>query len=127
LIGFGAAVFGHATLTATMSLAPKEQAGLALGAWGAVQATAAGVAMALSGTLRDLVNAALGATEAFGAYASAAGGYITVYGLEIALLLVTVAATIPLVRRNSESAESERRPGDELAAMPVAESPGRPT
>ena len=56
LIGFGAALFGHGTLTATMNRAPKHQAGLALGAWGAVQATAAGLAMALSGTLRDLVN-----------------------------------------------------------------------
>ena len=57
LIGFGGALFGHGTLTATMNRAPKHQAGLALGAWGAVQATAAGLAMALSGTLRDLVNA----------------------------------------------------------------------
>ncbi len=99
LIGLGAAVFGHGTLTATMNRAPKEQAGLALGAWGAVQATAAGVALALSGTIRDLVNAA---TEGAGTFAGmgAASGYIAVYGLEIVLLVVTVAATIPLVRRN---------------------------
>ena len=35
LIGFGAGLFGHGTLTATMNLAPKGQSGLALGAWGA--------------------------------------------------------------------------------------------
>ena len=101
LIGFGGAVFGHGTLTATMNRAPKEQAGLALGAWGAVQATAAGVAMAVSGTLRDVVNAALGATETIWGFAGAAGGYIAVYALEIALLVVTIAAGLPLVVRAS--------------------------
>jgi hypothetical protein len=42
LAGLGAGLFGHGTLTATMRSAPREQVGLALGAWGAVQATAAG-------------------------------------------------------------------------------------
>ena len=45
LIGFGAGLFGHGTLTATMNLAPPDQTGLALGAWGAVQASAAGLAI----------------------------------------------------------------------------------
>lgn len=40
LVGFGAGLFGHGTLTATMNSAPKDQTVLALGAWGAVQATA---------------------------------------------------------------------------------------
>ncbi len=109
LIGFGAAVFGHATLTATMSMAPKEQAGLALGAWGAVQATAAGLAMALSGTIRDLVNAAVGASETVMGFAGAAAGYVTVYALEIALLVVTLAATWPLVRRGSVTPAGDER------------------
>ena len=99
LIGFGGALFGHGTLTATMMRAPKAQAGLALGAWGAVQASAAGLAMALSGGIRDGVNAALGATEAFGGLGAVAGGYVTVYALEIGLLLVTIAAVTPLLRR----------------------------
>ncbi len=99
LIGFGAALFGHATLTVTMNLAPKSQAGLALGAWGAVQATAAGVAMALGGMLRDLVKAAVGAGGELWGFTAAAGGYVAVYGLEIVLLLATIAATLPLVRR----------------------------
>ncbi len=102
LIGFGAAVFGHSTLTATMNRAPKEQAGLALGAWGAVQATAAGVAVALSGTMRDLVNAGLAAADGIGEFSQAAGGYITVYALEIVLLLITVAATWPMIRKLRE-------------------------
>lgn len=96
LIGFGAAVFGHGTLTAAMSRAPKNQAGLAIGAWGAVQATAAGLAVAFSGTIRDLVDAVLGpANQVLGM--KGAAGYVAVYGLEIALLLVTVVATLPLI------------------------------
>ena len=59
-IGLGGGIFSHGTLTATMNSAPKEQAGLALGAWGAVQATAAGVAVALGGVLRDVISALAG-------------------------------------------------------------------
>ena len=49
-----------------MALARDGQSGLALGAWGAVQATAAGVAIALGGILRDCVSA-LAAQGALGA------------------------------------------------------------
>ena len=117
LIGFAAAVFAHATLTATMNQAPRAQAGLALGAWGAVQATAAGIAMALGGILRDLVDAAVEITGSFGSLADAVG-YIAVYGLEIVLLVITIAVTIPLVRRTGR-----RRSG--AAAGPVYSSADR--
>ncbi len=92
LIGFGGALFGHGTLTATMNRAPRDQAGLALGAWGAVQATAAGVGVAISGVLRDAVNAI------FAADSASALGYLTVYSLEITLLVITIVAAWPLVR-----------------------------
>jgi BCD family chlorophyll transporter-like MFS transporter len=98
LIGFGGALFGHGTLTATMNRAPKDQVGLALGAWGAVQATAAGVGMALSGAIRDLVNLFTATGSATGAMGNATG-YMTVYCIELALLVVTIAVTAPLVRR----------------------------
>ncbi|ETD85262.1 PucC family protein, partial [Rhodobacter capsulatus] len=52
-VGLGIGLFGHATLTATMRTAPADRIGLALGAWGAVQATAAGVGVALAGVVRD--------------------------------------------------------------------------
>lgn len=91
-IGFGAGLFGHGTLTATMNAAPKSQTGLALGAWGAVQASAAGFAIALGGIIRDFV----AGTASPGA---AANGYDTVYLLEIILLLLTLVAMIPLLRR----------------------------
>ena len=98
LVGFGGAVFMHATLTATMNRAPPNQAGLALGAWGAVQATALGVGMALSGAVRDAVNAATAAAAEIWIFAGAAIGYVTVYALEIALLIVAVVAAMPLIR-----------------------------
>ncbi len=120
LIGFGGALFGHGTLTATMNRAPARQAGLALGAWGAVQATAAGVAMALGGTIRDLVDVALGATGTVWGFAGAASGYVTVYALEIGLLLVTLAATFPLIRRR---AVRRSRAPDPVGALRFEEEP----
>ncbi len=99
LIGFGGALFGHGTLTATMNSAPKDQAGLALGAWGAVQATAVGVGMALSGTIRDTVNALQGSAGGLWGLDQVANGYFVVYALEITLLVVAIAATAPLLRR----------------------------
>jgi BCD family chlorophyll transporter-like MFS transporter len=89
LIGFGAGLFGHGTLTATMNLAPKGQRGLALGAWGAVQATAAGLGMALGGIIRDLV----------ALFSDVYSGYMVVYSIEIVLLLAALVAMGPLVRR----------------------------
>ncbi|MEO1777999.1 MAG: PucC family protein, partial [Pseudomonadota bacterium] len=62
--GLGAGLFGHATLTAVIRTAPKNRVGLALGAWGAVQATAAGVGIASAGILRDVIVAGTGAASA---------------------------------------------------------------
>ncbi len=97
LIGLGGGIFSHGTLTATMNAAPPEQTGLALGTWGAVQATAAGVAVALGGVLRDLISALAG-TGIFGtALAGPATGYSFVYAVEVALLIATVAAMSALI------------------------------
>jgi BCD family chlorophyll transporter-like MFS transporter len=124
LIGFGGALFGHGTLTATMNQAPREQAGLALGAWGAVQATAAGVGMALSGTLRDVVNALHSVGQSEAAAAANATGYMTVYGIEIILLVVTVAVMAPLIHR--ALSEHRDRAGDGATApvVPAAAATG---
>jgi BCD family chlorophyll transporter-like MFS transporter len=88
LIGLGGGLFAHGTLTATMQLAPREHIGLAMGAWGAVQATAAGVGMAAGGLVRDGV--ALGSSSVL--------GYSAVYGLEILLLALTLWAMAPMMR-----------------------------
>jgi BCD family chlorophyll transporter-like MFS transporter len=101
LIGFGAGLFGHGTLTATMNLAPRGQTGLALGAWGAVQASAAGLAIALGGIIRDLV-AGLDLRSALGP----ATGYVCVYGLELVLLLATLVAMVPLLDPRAARAQS---------------------
>lgn len=53
--GVGAGLFGHATLTATIRAAPNNRIGLYLGAWGAAQATCAGIGIALAGIIRDIL------------------------------------------------------------------------
>jgi BCD family chlorophyll transporter-like MFS transporter len=99
LIGFGGGLFAVGTLTAAMRLARDGQCGLVLGAWGAVQATAAGIAIALGASLRDGVSS-LAAEGALGpALNMPATGYSFVYHVEIALLFATLVAIGPLVRR----------------------------
>jgi len=90
LMGFGGGLFAMGTLTATMRIATGDKArnGLALGAWGAVQATGAGLAILAGGLLRDAISAASGNMLA---------GYVSVYSAEIVLLLGTLAALGPLV------------------------------
>ncbi len=99
LIGFGAGLFSHGNLTLTMHRAPKEQTGLALGAWGAVQATAAGLGVAGGGVMRDLVSA-MAADGVFGpAVTGPAIGYTAVYATEVVLLVATVVAMHSLCAR----------------------------
>lgn len=98
LIGFGGGLFSVGMLVAVMNLADTRQAGLALGAWGGVQATAAGLAVASGGAIRD-VTTRLGADGHLGpAFAGPAAGYSVVYNIEIILLFATLVALGPLVR-----------------------------
>jgi BCD family chlorophyll transporter-like MFS transporter len=85
--------------------------GLALGSWGAVQAFAAGTAIAFGGVLRDGVSA-LAQWGLFGpSLARPVTGYAFVYLLEIVLLLATLIALFPLARRSSgNSSSSSLRP-----------------
>ena len=101
-IGFGGGLFAVATLTAAMTMPAAGLAGrgLALGAWGAAQATAAGLSIALGGTIRDGVNALATSGQLGEVLASPATGYSTVYHIEVALLFVTLIALGPLVRLN---------------------------
>ncbi len=115
LIGFGAGMFGHGTLTATMNAAPPGQAGLALGAWGAVQASAAGLAIALGGILRDVVSA-YAPEHGFGP----AAGYDFVYAVEVLLLLATLVTMLPLVRRSGAPARAAwNEPGISIPGLPT--------
>jgi MFS transporter, BCD family, chlorophyll transporter len=90
LIGFGGGLFSHGTLTATMQSAPSHQRGLALGAWGAVQATAAGVAIGLGGVIRDIFVAIEAANWLPEGVIVPTTGYSVVYFLEIGLLIATI-------------------------------------
>ncbi len=103
LMGFGGGLFAMGTLTAAMRLAAQDsgRSGLALGAWGAVQASCAGLAILAGGLARDGITAAAGGPLA---------GYITVYAAEIVLLLGTLAALGPLVTGPSESSTRTPKP-----------------
>ncbi|MEM6372422.1 MAG: PucC family protein [Pseudomonadota bacterium] len=90
--GVGAGLFGHATLTGAIRHAPRDRIGLALGAWGAVQATAAGIGVASAGIVRDLIFAAQGASGT-----STQTPYTVVFTIEAVFLLLAIAVLIPLV------------------------------
>jgi BCD family chlorophyll transporter-like MFS transporter len=97
LIGFGGGYFSVGTLLAAMSLRDSDN-GMALGAWGAVQATAAGLAIA-GGAAACNALGALATSGALGpALVSPATGYLFIYHIEIALLFGALIALGPLVR-----------------------------
>ncbi len=115
-IGFGGGLFSVGTLTAAMRMEEKGFVGLALGAWGAVQASAAGLSIAGGGIVRDVV-AGLAQAGALGdALASPATGYSFVYHIEMLLLFVTLIAIGPLVGRGSAVTPPEHKFG--LAELP---------
>ncbi len=119
LIGFGGGLFSVALLTAAMTMPVQGIAGrgLALGAWGAAQATGAGLSILIGGALRDLVNHAAG-NGVFGeALATSATGYSVVYQIEIGLLFITLVALGPLVR--ARAMDSEESVKLELSDFPT--------
>ncbi|MCE7505099.1 BCD family MFS transporter [Polynucleobacter sp. IMCC30063] len=97
LIGFGGGLFSVSTLTAAMSFETDDMNGLVLGAWGAVQATAAGLAIALGGLIRDLISSLAQSGLLGSALDSNATGYSFVYHLEFYLLFATLIVLGPLV------------------------------
>ncbi len=114
LVGFGAGLFAHGTLTASMNMAEKDATGLALGAWGAVQALAAGVAIAAGGLLSDAITALAVSGRLGSTLAGPATGYTTVYLIELFLLFITLAAIGPLVRHQTADPPArapQSRPG----------------
>ena len=100
LIGLGSGLFAVCTLTAAMTVPVTGAAGrgLALGVWGAAQATGAGISIFIGGTVRDLVNHVAGNGMLGEALATPATGYSVVYTAEIGLLFITLIALGPLVR-----------------------------
>ena len=127
LIGFGAGLFAVGTLSASMEVAREGQSGLAIGAWGAVQASAAGIAIALGGVIRDAVSGLAAHGLLGSALADPSIGYATVYHIEIALLFATLVAIGPLVRSTSGQAPVARSAlqaaGRSLAFQPPEVTP----
>lgn len=121
LIGFGGGLFAVSTLMAAMNMPARGTAGrgLALGAWGAAQATAAGLSIAIGGTLRDWIGA-IATTGVWGeGLNTPAAGYAFVYHTEIGLLFVTLIVLGPLVRK----AGPPTRPDPQTARIGLADLP----
>ena len=118
LIGFSGGLFSVSMLLTAMELPEKELTGLVLGAWGAVQATAGGLSMALGGVLRDAVSSLATNGWLGESLNSTATGYSFVFHLEIYLLFVVLIALGPLVRRNPSGTVRQPRP------IGLAELPG---
>jgi BCD family chlorophyll transporter-like MFS transporter len=110
-IGFGAGLFGHATLTATMRAAPKNRIGLALGAWGAVQATAAGIGIALAGIVRDVV---VGIQGEAGNITTTP--YIVVFMIEIIFLVAAAFVILTMVRKLNLRAAGSKKNANQMSA-----------
>ena len=121
LVGFGGGLFAVSTLTAAMGMDDGRHVGFALGAWGAVQATAAGVAVGLGGAIRDLVSAAAMQGWLGNALEDPATGYSTVYHIELLLLFMALAALGPLVRTGGSAAQGQTAQAGKFG---LAEFPG---
>ena len=125
-IGAGAGLFSVGTLTAAMAISDSEalggRTGLALGAWGAVQATAAGLAIVIGALMRDSVSSAAVANQLGPTLATPTTGYTVVYVVEILLLLGTLVALGPLVR-GRPAAQSTSVPASTAARFGLSEFP----
>ncbi|MGF1508072.1 MAG: BCD family MFS transporter [Myxococcota bacterium] len=108
-IGMGGGLFSVGTLTAAMGLSEEGTSGLALGAWGAVQATAAGLGIAVGGALRDVVSDLAGRGLLGPGLSEPSAGYIAVYHLEIGLLFATLVAVGPLVRNVARDPKGSKK------------------
>jgi MFS transporter, BCD family, chlorophyll transporter len=112
-IGVGLGLFSVGTLMEAMALAKNGTSGLALGAWGAVQATCAGAGIAVGGGLRDIIAMLVQGDALSATLATRSAGYSTVYMLEIALLLAGLAALGPLVGRGRNPSTSDADQSDQ--------------
>ena len=111
-IGFGEGLFGVGTLSFAMRLRDPSQHGIALGAWGAVFATAEGLSFALSGVSKDWLSHLVARGALGPGLIAPSVPYSAVYLLEIAVLFATLVALGPLVvRRSDRLAQAEPAPG----------------
>ncbi|MCR9270323.1 MAG: BCD family MFS transporter [Henriciella sp.] len=117
LIGLGGGLFSVCMLTSAMELAESSDSGIALGAWGAVQATAAGFALAIGGAIKDGVDALMSTGLFWQGLDQTAIGYSVVYHIEILLLFVTLVVLGPIAAHaRQEAVDKNSKFG--LAAFP---------
>jgi BCD family chlorophyll transporter-like MFS transporter len=109
LIGVGGGLFSVGTLTMAMELQVGDSAGMALGAWGAVQATAAGAAIAAGGMIKDVIGSLASAGQLGESLVSPVTGYSFVYHIEMFLLFAVLIAIGPLTRRLRAIGEVQQR------------------
>ncbi len=123
-IGFGGGLFAVGTLFAAMRMQEGGFTGLALGAWGAVQSTAAGLAMFFGGALRDVVSSLATDGVLGSALAMPATGYSAVYHLEMLFLFVTLVVIGPLVGRSQAWPAAAPVPSPVPQRFGLADLPG---
>ncbi len=109
LIGVGGGLFSVGTLTMAMNLQRDNAAGMALGAWGAVQATAAGASVAAGGVLKDVIGSLATSGWLGESLMSPVTGYSFVYHLEMFLLFGVLVAIGPLTGREGISRPPQER------------------
>jgi BCD family chlorophyll transporter-like MFS transporter len=119
MIGFGEGLFGVGTLSYAMNIRDASQHGIALGAWGAVFATAEGLSFAVSGVAKDWLSHLVARGALGPGISSPAAPYTVVYLTEIVVLLATLVPLVSLVRREpgQETVDSSRSFG--LADIPA--------
>jgi BCD family chlorophyll transporter-like MFS transporter len=103
LIGFGGGLFSVGMLLSAMAMTDAFHAGMVLGAWGAVQATASGIAMALGGVTRDVVGHLAEQGLLGEALVSPVTGYSVVFHIEMYMLFCVLIALGPLVSRKRQA------------------------
>ncbi len=99
-IGFGGGLFAVGTLFTAMRM-EGQFVGLALGAWGAVQSAAAGIAMFFGGALRDVISSVTTQGLWGPGMTDPSVGYSMVYHVEMLFLFITLIAIGPLVKRST--------------------------
>ncbi len=121
-IGLGVGLFAVSTLTAAMALPEQGTSGrgLALGAWGAAQATAAGLAIFVGGALRDAVGGLIARGGLGPVFDDPSVAYAFVYHVEIGLLFASLIALAPLVRLTTLQSS---HPKTDTAALGIVDFP----
>lgn len=119
LIGLGGGLFTVGTLMAAMQLDDIVGSGMAVGAWGAIYASAGGLAVGLGGGIRDVAMRYWDG-GAGSLLSGEAAGYMLVYHFEVLVLFIAMGGIGPLAFR-WERRRSARQHSQPLG---LAELPG---